>query len=202
MLDVAPGFDLAQLMTPDSTGIFGPGEGAVRLSEQDCNQIIGGNAGTWAMSLLADKPLVMDEKLLDPPLVGTLVLEFLTAQAVLAFQVPASSVFPVSAVGRVVLVNYTPWKHVDPPVPLLSLIPIDRSALDYYQAAVNHFLTVGNAQYLGPAIRRVLKSGTGNLYRNEAFFFYTKMISLVTGAYQQRYDALHVIPGKPEEVRR
>jgi hypothetical protein len=120
-------------------------------------------------------------------------LEFLTTQAVMSFQVPAESVMPTVAMGRMVMVNYMPWKRRDPPIPLLALLPLDVGALLAHNGAVREFMVRGSGARLGPAIVRVLRAGVGVLTRSEAFFYYTKMVSLATGAYLQRYDTSHVL---------
>jgi hypothetical protein len=160
-----------------------------KFMQPDLQAILGGNLGPWTLSVMEEleDPLELDSTVIKP-----LILEFLTAQAVLAFEVRAASVVPRVALGRVVLVEYEPYKKQDPPIPLLCLLPLDAVAIVSHNIAINEFLTSGNAGRMQSAIRAVLDAGVGVMTRTEAFFYYTKMLSLATGAYRQRYDTLHV----------
>ena len=188
MLDVAQGFNMVPTRTADSS-IFTPTGGI--LTGTDAQSILAGEVGPWVLSMMTNDPLAMEEVPLDSQTVGTLMLEFLTAQAILAFQAKASSVMPKSAMGRVVMVDYTPWKRPDPPIPLLSLLTLDMGAVSVYNKAMHDFLANNNAIGLWTAIGGVLRSGVDVFTRSEAFFFYTKVISLATGAYSQRYETRH-----------
>jgi hypothetical protein len=160
-----------------------------RFAETDLQAILGGNLGPWTLSVMGE---LKDPLELDSTVVNPLILEFLTAQAVLAFEVRASSVVPRVALGRIVLVEYEPYKKQDPPIPLLCLLPLDAVAIVSHNVAINEFLVSGNARRMQSAIRAVLDASVDVMTRPEAFFYYTKMLSLATGAYRQRYDTLHV----------
>jgi hypothetical protein len=199
-MQVAAGFALPPLTTllaPGAAGLFAPA--GAKLAEEDVTALMRGDAGHWLVSLVeGGGPLEVNERALDPTTVGELVLEFLAAQAVLAFRVPADQVMPKTSVGRVVVVEYAPWRAVDPPIPLLALLPLATGAVLLHNAAIYHLLTNRNATYIGPAMGQVLKSGIGAMSRGEAFFYYTKMLSLATGVYEQRYDTAHVLAAAPD----
>lgn len=77
----------------------------------------------------------------------------------LAFNVTASSVKPVKAMGRVVLIDYTPWQRKDPPVPLLDMLGLPRRALAMHNAAIHLMLKQNDASAIRPAMSVVLQSG-------------------------------------------
>jgi hypothetical protein len=199
-MQVATGFvlpPLTALMAPGAAGLFATV--GKKLAEEDVVALMRGDAGQWLVSLAeGGDPLEVNEITLDTTTVGELVLEFLAAQAVLAFRVAADQVMPRTSVGRVVVVEYAPWRNTDPPIPLLSLLPLAASAVLLHNAAIYHLLTNRNATYIGPAMGQVLKSGIGAMSRGEAFFYYTKMLSLATGVYEQRYDTAHVLAAAPD----
>jgi len=177
MLTVAPGFTLnATALHP----IEIPSPDTARFSEADCRALLD-NAGRWLMSL--PQPLSLETQPLGN--INPLLKEFFIAQAVLAFQARAGSVRPVAALGRIVLIDYEPWQQPDPPVPLLTLTPLDTAVIAGYNRAIRHVLNTGGGRYIGQALPAVLHAGIGKLTRAEAFYVYTKLISLVTGAYTQ-----------------
>jgi len=177
MLTVAPGFTLnSATLSP----IELPTAGSPRFSETDYAALLD-NPGHWLMSL----PCVPEAQRLSD--INPLLREFFIARAVLAFQVPAGSVRPVAALGRIILIDYQPWQHPDPPVPLLALTPLDGTVIQRYNRAIGHALgnRNGGGRYIGQALPLVLHAAIGVFTRAEAFYFYTKLISLATGAYTQ-----------------
>jgi hypothetical protein len=183
MLQIAEGFKVP--VATVSLASVGP-----KFAQSDLRSILGGNLGPWTLSVMEE---LEDPMELDSTVVKPLVLEFLTAQAVLSFNVPATTVVPRVAMGRIVLVEYTPFKKQDPPIPLLALLPLDAAAVIAHNIAVHEFLAQGNARRMQSAIKAVLEAGLDVMTRTEAFFYYTKMLSLATGAYLQRYDTLQVV---------
>ena len=179
MLTVAPGFTL----NPDTLApIALPTPETPRFSKADYSALLH-NAGRWLTSL-SRSPIPEAQSLES---IHPLLQEFFIAQAVLAFQVRADSVQPVAALGRIVLVDYQPWQQPDPPVPLLTLVPLGDAVTRGYNRAIQQFLhTRGQAgRHIGRALPAVLHAGIGILTREEAFYLYTKLISLATGAYTQ-----------------
>jgi len=153
------------------------------MSAQDLAYIEKQQIGQWYLSLLRAGVLPVQERSLrETP---SLEQEFLTAQAVLALQVKAVSVLPVAAVERVLLIDYTPYQRKDPPVPLLVLTPLPNEVQALFHSAVKELLEHQNAALLARATKRVLRAGVGCLSKAEAFYFFTKVTSLVTGAYTQ-----------------
>ena len=119
----------------------------------------------------------------------------------LAFNVTASSAKPVKAMGRVVLIDYTPWQRKDPPVPLLdrfgfvtSMLGLPQRALAMHNAAIHLMLKQNDASAIRPAMSVVLQSGAERsrssgvetrMRAAEAFYYVARMLSLVTEAYSQ-----------------
>lgn len=184
MLSVAPGFTLNPAALHP---IEMPASETPRFSEADYHSLFN-DPGYWLMNLPHPMPEAQPLENINP-----LLREFFIAQAVLAFQTPADSVEVSAALGRIVLVYYEPWRQPDPPVPLLILTPVDKHAVNFYNRAIRNFFanyftgddfrTAG--RYIGQALPVVLQAGIGKLTRTEAFYLYTKLISLATGAYTQ-----------------
>jgi len=148
------------------------------LTPQDAEQLLD-NPASWLYRVSLRQPFVIREYPLKEA--HPLLLELLVNLALLSFQVEARVVTPVCAVGRVVLVDYTPRLAPDPPVPLLSLFDLPRRALAMHNAAIRLLLKEGDASALPPALRLVLRDGAGGGMRlTEAFFYATKMLSLMT----------------------
>ncbi len=185
MLEVAPGFKLdPTLLSPMSV----PSRETPRFSETDCSVLLN-SAGQWLMSQ-SPTPLFIEDQPLNTSLISPLLLEFFVAQAVLAFQVRAGSVRPAAALGRIVLVDYEPWERPDPPVPLLTLLPLDKPVIGFYNRAIQKFLSTrnrnrGSGASLARALTVTLQAGIGILTKEEAFYLYVKLTSLATGAYTQ-----------------
>ncbi len=191
MLTVAPGFSLnPALLHP----IELPAAKIPRFSETDYTALLD-NPGRWLMSLPQTPALEVEAQPLNDD-INPLLREFFIAQAVLAFQVRAGSVQLVAALGRIVLVDYEPWQQPDPPVPLLTLTPLDDPVIRRYNRAIRQFLNpnenrnrtlmnLGGGAGLSRALQMVLQAAIGVFTRAEAFYFYTKLISLATGAYTQ-----------------
>ena len=71
----------------------------------------------------------------------------------------------MSAMGRVVLVDYTPWKRPDPPIPLLTLLSLDGDAVAAYNLAIHEFLTNNNVLNLIKSYRLQFKKSLEKSYR-------------------------------------
>jgi len=182
MLQIAPGFNIA---LPETTRFFeSPADGQL-LNKEDVPQLLS-NPLNWLYRAAQREPLPLIETALTPQNVGGLTLELLTAAAVLAFNVSASSVKPVCSMGRVVLIDYAPWQRKDPPVPLLDMLNLPRRALVMHNTAIHLMLKRNNASAIRPAMSAVLQSSlSAKIRAAEGFYYVVKMLSLVTGAYSQ-----------------
>ncbi len=170
---------------------FEPPAGGRPLTPTNVPRLLN-NPANWLYHTTRNDPLPLIENSLTPQTVGALTLEFLTAAAVLAFNVTASSVKPVKAMGRVVLIDYTPWQRRDPPVPLLDMLDLPRRALLTHNAAIHLMLKRNDASAIRPAMSAVLRACAQRsqsrdaetpMRAAEAFYYVAKMLSLVTGAY-------------------
>ncbi len=193
-LQIAPGFNVS---IPGTELFFEPPADGRLLNAADVPQLLN-NPASWLYHATQSEPLALTENDLTLQTVGNLTLEFLTSVAVLAFNVTASSVKPVKAMGRVVLIDYTPWQRKDPPVPLLDMLGLPRRALAMHNAAIHLMLTQNDASAIRPAMSAVLQSCASRersrssgvetrMRAAEAFYYVARMLSLVTGAYTQSF---------------
>lgn len=179
-MNVATGFTLSPTLLEF---VEAPDEKTARFSKRDFTHLMS-DAGQWLMTLQS-LDTIQPRQLQN---ISPLLKEFLIAQAVLAFQVRATAVKPVAALGRVVLIDYQPWQQPDPPVPLLTLLPFSKSITTFYNRAIQHSLSdtnLKNGALLSRALTQVLQAGIDEFTQAEAFYLYTKITSLATGAYTQ-----------------
>ena len=180
-LQVASGFltlssPLMLFSSPPADGMLTQADVPVLLNEP----------AAWLQRIMQTEPFDLPEQPLTVESIGKTTAEFLVSLAVLAFRVKASVVRPVSAMHRVVLIDYTPWQKTDPPVPLLNLLGLSRRALALHNEAVRLLMLRHDASAIRSAMSMVLQDGiTAGMHRAEAFYYVAKMLSLVTGAYTQ-----------------
>lgn len=151
----------------------------------------------WCFRLQASgEPLIIQRVSLDAEAVGADMLQMLSTDAILAYDIPADVVMPLYAVGRTVITEYTPHRRVDPPVPLMSLFDFSRETFGYHASAIKLVLN-GNATGVIQAVRLVMRDALqAEMTREELFAYLNAMLSLSTGSYQQRYDTGHVLPAR------
>ncbi len=180
-LQVATGFQVAP--TPPILFNSPPPEGM--LTQADIPALLNKPA-VWLSQIMQTEPFELPEQSLSVDVIGRTAAEFLVSIAVLAFRVKADTVRPVSAMHRIILVDYMPWQQSDPPVPLLNLLNLPRRALALHNEAVRLFLRRHDASAIRSAMSIVLQdSVTVGMHRAEAFYYVAKMLSLVTGSYTQ-----------------
>lgn len=188
---LGPGEALPALL-PAGMALFEPPPEGRFLTAQDASQLLE-NPARWLYRTMLEAPFSITGRELTTQAVGPLVMELLVNMAVLAFRVRATRVAPVYAMHRVVLVNYTPWSASDPPVPLLSLLDLPRRAEAMHNEAIHLLLKDGDTSALRPAMGLVLRGGAERgMHVAEAFFYVTKMLSLVTGMYGTQNQGLRV----------
>jgi len=174
------------VLRPAGMALFEPPLDGRLLTMQDTAQLLD-NPACWLYRAMLEAPFSIRGQELTEESVGSLVMELLVNMAVLSFGVKATSVVPVYAMHRVVLVNYTPWSAPDPPVLLLSLLDLPRRATAMHNAAMHLLLKNGDTSALRPAMSLVLRGGTERgMHVAEAFFYVTKMLSLMTGVHRQQ----------------
>ena len=116
-LQIANGFNLIPI---DPAFFEAPADDNL-MTGTDVADLLRNPAG-WFNQTMQATPFELIERDLTPQSIGPVLLEFLTSVAVLNIGVKATAVMPVKAMGRVVMVDYTPWKREDPPIPLLNLL--------------------------------------------------------------------------------
>ncbi len=188
-LQIATGFEAFASLQGGGLAQFAAPEDGRSITRADVNGLLK-NPALWLHQTMRDKPFEMIERALSVETSGALMLEFLTSMAVLAFRVKAASVRPAKAMYRVALVDYTPWRQADPPVPLLCLFNLPARAVAMHNAAIHLFLSNGDASAMRGAMSLVLQGGVeAGMHPAEAFYYVAKMLSLVTGAYSQQQRA-------------
>ncbi len=180
-----PAAEVWPVLLPAGMALFEPPADGRFLTAQDASQLLE-NPARWLYRTMLETPFSIAGRELKAQATDPLVMELLVSMAVLAFNVKAASVRPVYAMHRVVLVNYTPRSASDPPVPLLSLLDLPRRAEAMHNAAIHLLLKEGDISALRPAMGLVLRGGAERgMHIAEAFFYVTKMLSLLTGTYRQ-----------------
>ncbi len=183
-LQIANGFEAFYPLRNSPAPFAAPDDGR-RITPADVDALLN-NPAAWLYQTMQSNPFEMIEYPLQRETVGALLMEFLTAQAVLAFRVKAAAVKPVKAMYRVALVDYTPWRQTDPPVPLLCMLDLPAKSIAMHNSAIHLFLSRGDASALRGAMSLVLRGGAqSGMHPAEAFYYVAKMLSLVTGAYSQ-----------------
>jgi hypothetical protein len=170
----------------------------------------------WCLSLARDgDALMLDAQRLNTATVSPFLMEALTAQSVACMEnVKLDAAVPLEAMGRIVLVDITPYRKQpvtpthnaankepryacgDPPVPMLFLSGLDRDVVRGYHRCIQFMLTdeARGKQMLSKHLEAILAEMVGKLTRSEVMYFMVKAQSLSTGAYRMRFLETDVIP--------
>ncbi len=148
----------------------------------DFETIQKGDIGMWAMRFRVDD---YEESLAT---VGPTMLEHIATEVYLNIRVRASKIMPTHRMERMLLVDYTPWRRVDPPIPIPLWLP-RTPATELHYRAISAFLGKhpNAGRLMLQATSDVIKAAIDSWTQLEVFYYWVKMRSLLAGTHKQNY---------------